>query len=560
MSVAMSAVFLFHSLPAGPGAALAETALSEANEAETNEAAADEKGLADLDKATQLQLSAETLGDLEKVIQHCEQALEKGLNDENTKFAKELLGSTLFDHARRLSASIFEQQPPSPRWPVVRKFALDDLNKAIKHQPDNSEALLLIARLQALPGGDRKAGRAAADGAVKQIDKADKKELSKALVIRGQLSEDAEEQLKDFAAAIDADPANGEAWQARALLHMSQGDNDKAISDLKKLIEMNRGNVMARFALVEALTNLKKYDDALTELEPAIKANPGIPMGYLLRARIYLMKEDKKQAIASLDEAIKAEPRDIASLLTRGQLLLDDDRFADARNDVQRVLQLRPGLPQALLLRSQIAVGEKNFGAAIADIRELSKQDPENVTIQLQIARLYIAGGWPRAGIRVAAKIIEKNPENVPALHARADALLNIGKHAEAIADYEKALKLQPDSDGVLNNLAWVLATSPDDKLRNGKRSIELGKKACEETDYKAPHILSTLAAGYAESGDFETALKWSAKAVELGEGESKEQLAKELESYKEKKPWRERQETEDKPNPPPLNDGDETL
>ena len=104
----------------------------------------------------------------------------------------------------------------------------------------------------------------------------------------------------------------------------------------------------------------------------------------------------------------------------------------------------------------------------------------------------------------------------------------------------------------MLNNLAWVLATSPDDKVRNAKRSIELGLKACELTKYQKAHILSTLAAGYAESGDWDTAIKWSAKANEVGskEQEVDDQLKKELESYKEKKPWREKQEIEENTAP----------
>jgi Flp pilus assembly protein TadD len=134
--------------------------------------------------------------------------------------------------------------------------------------------------------------------------------------------------------------------------------------------------------------------------------------------------------------------------------------------------------------------------------------------------------------------------ENNWKLHElRADAYLRVGKQAEAIADYESALKLQPDRSTILNNLAWVLATSPDDKLRDGKRALELATKACEVTDYKQAHILSTLAAAYAEAGQFNTAIDWSQKAVELGkDSPESEQLAKELESYRHDQPWRERQ------------------
>ena len=144
--------------------------------------------------------------------------------------------------------------------------------------------------------------------------------------------------------------------------------------------------------------------------------------------------------------------------------------------------------------------------------------------------------------------------ENWRAMRARGDALLSIGRHADAVEDYNKALELAPDDDGVLNNLAWVLATSPKDEVRDGKRSIELANKACDVTQYKKPHILSTLAAAYAEMGDFENAIKWSNKAVELGEEDLKdqiEQLKNELKHYQEGKPFRELQNVEEKPDPP---------
>src|SRR5262249_3286902 len=98
--------------------------------------------------------------------------------------------------------------------------------------------------------------------------------------------------------------------------------------------------------------------------------------------------------------------------------------------------------------------------------------------------------------------------------------------------------------------------------------------QAAKLTDNKKAFILSTLAAGYAESGDFDKAREWSQKAVELGteDDEVNAQLKKELSSYESKKPWREKQIVEEKddsgsadknparkklPGPPPVSDGD---
>src|SRR5262249_3008489 len=157
----------------------------------------------------------------------------------------------------------------------------------------------------------------------------------------------------------------------------------------------------------------------------------------------------------------------------------------------------------------------------------------------LQIANTHQAAKQPQKAVTIYSQIVQTDAENAPAFRGRADAYLSLGKQAEAISDYESALKIEPKNSGVLNNLAWVLATSPDDKLRDGKKAIELAKEACDVTEYKAAHILSTLAASYAETGDFDTAMDWSKKAVELGTDNLKAQLNQELESYQAKKPWR---------------------
>ncbi|MFM9065470.1 MAG: hypothetical protein ACKOOI_20910 [Pirellula sp.] len=110
-----------------------------------------------------------------------------------------------------------------------------------------------------------------------------------------------------------------------------------------------------------------------------------------------------------------------------------------------------------------------------------------------------------------------------------------------------------------MNNLSWVLSTSPEDSVRNGDRALETGLQACELTEYKKSHILSTLAAAYAELGQFDKAIEWSTKAVELGtkeEAEQIQQLKEELKSYQEKKPWREKKETEEKQSKPAKPDG----
>lgn len=508
---------------------------------------ADDAGQGDLDSAIELKVTARNFADLDKVVKLAETALEKGLSEDQTAFAKKLVASTLYESADRISKPFLEQSPPNPRWEMLRNLALPKLEKLFTYDSEMAAAHLLYAKMQALPKGNKTKGRESANKAVKLAGD-DKSALSKALLVRASLAENNDTKMADISQAIEIDPKNLQAYQVRGLLHLAAKDYEKAADDLKAGVKIEPKNAKLRLAVAETLTFLKKYDEAATHANKAIELDPKNATAYTIRARLFIMQEKVDEALKDLNEAIKADPRQVTSLYMRAQIYLQKDELKKAENDVDRILALQPRLLQGILLRSSLRAQRDDWDGAIADLEKLLESDPGNIGWRLQLAGYELAAGRPRKAIKLYSDLIEEDEGNWLARRGRADALLAVGEQKDAIEDYEDILEIEPNHSGVLNNLAWVLATSPKDGIRNAKRSIELGKKACELTEYKEAHILSTLAAGYAEAGDFETAKKWSKKAVELGEGEVVEQLKEELESYKNKKPWRELQEKEEKP------------
>jgi len=111
----------------------------------------------------------------------------------------------------------------------------------------------------------------------------------------------------------------------------------------------------------------------------------------------------------------------------------------------------------------------------------------------------------------------------------------------KAAADFEKVIELNPESAVGHNGLAWLLCTAPDDKVRDGKRAVEIAQRACELTGYKNGGYLDTLAAAYAELGEFDKAVEWQEKAIKAGDIPIKDLDAarKRLELFKAKKPYR---------------------
>jgi len=205
------------------------------------------------------------------------------------------------------------------------------------------------------------------------------------------------------------------------------------------------------------------------------------------------------------------------------------------------VLEKQP-LIAAHRLRAEVLAKMDRLQEAIEEMERVSKAMPQQVDLRMQLALYYLVDGQPRKAIAAYSEVIKVDEKSFVAWRSRGDAYLNIGEHPEAVADLQQALELSPDDPSVLNNLAWVLATSPQDEVRDAKQAIELATKACEQSDYSQSHILSTLAAAYAEAGQFETAIKWSQKAVDMEDPEHGEQLAAELASYREDRPWREKQ------------------
>jgi tetratricopeptide (TPR) repeat protein len=503
-------------------------------------------GQADLDKATEKKLSAISVEDLGAVIDLCENALKKGLDASNTQFANDLYTSTLLQRATFYTQFVSEHEADVDRRTLlkVREMALADLEKVVGKDPKVGAAHLMIAKLQAIHGGDHVRALKAAEKAV-ELTKDDFSLQSAALVLRGNLLTDPKRQEADFDEAIKLTPSDTEALWSRAIFFGGQKKFEAALVDLDTLLKIDSQAKKPQLHIARGvvLFELKRNDEAMHSFDRAIQLQPGSADPYIQRARIRAEMKDTKGALEDLDSALQLEPDSLFALLTRARIHQQVGDLKRAKEDVDTALKNRPDLVQALELRAAISATEKKYDEAIKDLEELAKVAPKNPELMLQLGLLYVADKQSHKAIEKFTVAIEADGKNSLGYAMRGNAYLTLGKHAEAIRDFEQATKLVPNDAEVQNNFAWVLATTPEAKLRDGHRAIELATKACQSTGYKAAYILSTLAAGYAETGDFETAIKWSSKAVELGEAKDKSELEKELASYKNKKPWRELQD-----------------
>jgi tetratricopeptide (TPR) repeat protein len=223
-------------------------------------ALADDKnpGQDDLDRATAAKVFATTVSDLAEVIQLCESALAKGLDEANTDFAKSLLASTLVHRAAVAEKVVFRVLTTDPRWPRYRRLALDDLEKAVKLIADQPEALFLIARLNLLPGGDRKRALEALGQSIRLS--ADNVPLRlKALLLRSGMHKDAAKQMADLDEAVRIAPHDAGAVRARGLAHAQRDKPEAALADFQTALELEPDHAPTQEAKAMVLAVLKRH-------------------------------------------------------------------------------------------------------------------------------------------------------------------------------------------------------------------------------------------------------------------------------------------------------------
>jgi WD40 repeat protein len=124
----------------------------------------------------------------------------------------------------------------------------------------------------------------------------------------------------------------------------------------------------------------------------------------------------------------------------------------------------------------------------------------------------------------------------------RAETKMTGGEFAEAISDYEAAVRFDPGYALAFNDHAWLRATCPTAEFRDGAKAVEQATKASELTNWKKAHYVGTLAAAYAEAGDLKSAVKQQKEAIDLLTEEEEEMRAdfeERLKLYQSGKPYR---------------------
>ena len=259
------------------------------------------------------------------------------------------------------------------------------------------------------------------------------------------------------------------------------------------------------------------------------------------------------EAIGHYERVLELKPDDVKAHNNLGLALSDIGKVEEAIGHYQKALALKPDDVKA---HNNLGIALTNAGKveeAIGHYRRALELQPDyaparyNLGIELQnLGKVEEAIGHFR-------KILEDLPDHAATFVHLGHALATLGRVEEAIAQYQKALKTNPNDALACNNLAWIRATHPDPRFRDGLEAVTLAQRAVGLLP-NDPGLLETLAAAYAEAGRFPEALQAARQGLALAQQRNQNALAESLEAgirlYEAGTPCRESPQSPASPSP----------
>jgi len=322
-----------------------------------------------------------------------------------------------------------------------------------------------------------------------------------------------------------------------------QGKLDEAMALYHQALSYKPTFPEAHFFLGNAFDKAGRLDDAVAEYEKALWFKPTQEQTHIFLGIVLGKQKKYEAAITNYQAALVLNPDSAVTHNNLARIYHTQGRFDDAIGHYRTALALNPKLDLAHNNLGILLMQKGDFSEGTRQLREALLLKPGDAETEYNLAlALNRQAQWSEAA-GLFQKSVSRLANDPKAHNELAVALSHLGKLREARSEFASALLLLPDYPDALDGLAWILATAPAPEFRNGPEAVNMAARACELTHRLDPAKLKTLAATYAETGQFELALATLQTACELALAAKLQPLANEcaamLPQFKAGKPWR---------------------
>jgi tetratricopeptide (TPR) repeat protein len=218
------------------------------------------------------------------------------------------------------------------------------------------------------------------------------------------------------------------------------------------------------------------------------------------------------EAVAALQQAIALAPDNAFDHLNLGTALFETGDAAGALKQFREAVRLSPGLAKAHYGIGIVTEAAGHDAEALEAFSAAVKSDPDDAAARLSLADALRRNGRDAEALPHYAAVVKTNPSASPAYFGSAMALVRLKRWADARDALNRAVSTFPDQLGFAHALARVLATAPDDNVRDGSRAVALAEMLLARQ--RTLELMQTMAMALAEVGRFDDAVRWQREAM----------------------------------------------
>ncbi len=353
------------------------------------------------------------------------------------------------------------------------------------------------------------------------------------------------EAIEHYQRAIRINPNFSEAPNNLGVALAAEGHLDEAIEDYHKALRIDSNFPGALNNLGMALAARGQLDDAIENYRKAIQVSPNYVDALDNLGAALTIKGRFDEALGYYRQALAIDPDFAEAQNNLGILLAKRGQIAEAIEHYQKAIELSPGRAGAYDNLGNLLVTQGRNAEAIGQFQKALEIDPQDSKVHYNLANLFFAQGQWRGAVEHYQQALKQMPGSVHAHYQLGLALQCLGESAAAIAQFQKVVELDPLHVTAQNNLAWMLATCPDASLRNGPKAVAVAQRAVQLSAGTSPQILDTLAAAYAEAGQFPEAIVTARQALDLSHTQNNKALAEiiqnQLKLFESRSPYHEK-------------------
>lgn len=355
---------------------------------------------------------------------------------------------------------------------------------------------------------------------------------------------------KGFRRALEADADNPKAHRGLGLVAQSRGDLATAREHFLEAHRLDPESADYPYYLAEIASRSGDLETAIEYLGAALDADPGLHYARFRLAEAHRLQGRHDEALRLYEEVLASEAQNRPALLNRVGMLHQLGRLGEARRRAEELVEQAPGDAAARVALASIlkdlgesaaaeheletalgleapstdtALAHYNLGVML-DERKIGLEAAKHYAMAIDLdpdlleARFQLGVSLARANrmgdaAQLFTEVLERRPGHLEARLGLATAEVLRQRYAAARTVLEEGVRVAPDNVTLVHTLALLLATCPEDEVRDGARAAELALRA-----FQAQPTLEhaeTLAISYAEAGDFDAAVSWQTRLVE---------------------------------------------